>query len=264
MPSLLLVIDVGNTNTVLGVYDQEGLLRHWRIQTQRGQTADEHGILLGDLLKYAQIEQSRVSGAIISSVVPPMEQTWRETIENYLGYEPLVVGRTVHANMPVLYENPSEVGADRLVNAVAAWERHKKSMVIVDFGTATTFDAISAEGEYLGGAIAPGVTIASEALYRAASKLPRVEIARPRNVIGSTTTDAIQSGLLYGYTGLVTGIVERMKESLDGETVVIATGGLARFIADEADIIDEVDDMLTLEGLRLIYIGSEPGRRNSP
>lgn len=253
MSSLLLVVDVGNTNTVLGVYDQGGLLRHWRVQTQRGRTSDEHRILLGDLMHYAQLEPERIAGAIVSSVVPPMEQTWRVTIEEYAGCEPLVVGRNVQPQMPILYENPSEVGADRLVNAIAAWQRHRKPLVVVDFGTATTFDAISAAGEYLGGAIAPGVTVASEALYRAASKLPRVEISRPRDVIGRTTTDAIQSGLLYGYTGLVTGIVERMKAQLGEDTVVVATGGLASFIAGEADVIDEVDDMLTLEGLRLIF-----------
>lgn len=251
---MILVVDVGNTNTVLGVYEGETLVRSWRIQTQRGATSDEHGIMLGDLLRYASLERSSVEGTIISSVVPPMERTWTQTALTYLGHKPLVVGRTADPKMPILYENPAEVGADRLVNAVAAWERHHKPLVIVDFGTATTFDAISARGEYLGGAIAPGVIVASEALYQAASKLPRVEIARPRDVIGTTTVDAIQSGLLYGYTGLVTGIVERMKAKLGPQTVVMATGGLAPFIAGEAECIDEVDDLLTLEGLRLIYL----------
>jgi type III pantothenate kinase len=251
---MILVVDVGNTNTVLGVYRDTELVRSWRIQTQRGRTADEHGILLSDLLRYSSVEKSSIAGTIISSVVPPMEQTWTRTAEMYLGHDPLVVGKNADPKMPILYENPNEVGADRLVNAVAGWERHKTSLVIVDFGTATTFDAISVNGEYLGGAIAPGVTVASEALYQAASKLPRVEVARPRHVIGTTTVDAIQSGLLYGYTGLVTGIVERMKAALGPQTVVLATGGLASFIAGEAECIDEVDDLLTLEGLRLIYL----------
>ncbi len=250
---MILVIDVGNTNTVLGVYTGPTLIRSWRIQTQRGRTSDEHGIMLADLLRYANLERSDVEGTIVCSVVPPMEHTWKRTTEVYLGHTPLVVGRSADPKMPILYETPAEVGADRLVNAVAAWEKHQTSLVIVDFGTATTFDAISVAGEYLGGAIAPGVTVASEALYQAASKLPRVEIAKPRNVIGTTTIDAIQSGLLYGYTGLVTGIVERMKEQLGPQTRVIATGGLASFIAGEAECIDEVDDLLTLEGLRIIY-----------
>ncbi|MEZ4461076.1 MAG: type III pantothenate kinase [bacterium] len=251
---MILVVDVGNTNTVLGVYNGDTLVRSWRIQTQRGRTSDEHGVMLGDLLGYGQVERSAIAGTIISSVVPPMEHTWTKTTQVYLGHTPLVVGKTADPQMPILYENPVEVGADRLVNAVAAWERHHTALVIVDFGTATTFDAISDKGEYLGGAIAPGVTVASEALYQAASKLPRVEIARPRDVIGTTTVDAIQSGLLYGYTGLVNEIVGRMKVRLGDNTTVVATGGLARFIAGETHCIDEVDDLLTLEGLRLIYL----------
>lgn len=254
---MLLVVDVGNTNTVLGVYRGEELVHHWRVQTERGRTADEHGIMLGQLMHYAGVDRQSIRGSIISSVVPPMEHTWTKTCEGYLGHTPVVVGKDAKVDMPVLYETPSEVGADRLVNAIAGWARHKKPMVIVDFGTATTFDAISGDGAYLGGAISPGVIVASEALYRSASKLPRVEIARPRNVIGSTTVDAIQSGLLYGYTGLVTGIVERMKGELGPSTVVIATGGLARFIAKEATCIDEVDDLLTLTGLRLIFEATE-------
>lgn len=254
---MILVVDVGNTNTVLGVYDGEELKQHWRLQTDRGRTSDEHGILISQLMTFAGISRGDIRGAIISSVVPPMEQTWTWTCETYLGHKPYVVGKSARVEMPILYETPSEVGADRLVNAVAGWERHHKPLVIVDFGTATTFDAISAEGAYLGGAIAPGVVVASEALYRSASKLPRVEIARPRDVVGMTTVDAIQSGLLYGYTGLVTGIVERMKERLGEDTVVIATGGLARFIAREATCIDEIDELLTLTGLRLIYAATE-------
>ncbi len=253
---MLLVVDVGNTNTVLGIYDSGTLLRHWRIRTERARTADEHGIVMGDLFSYAGLDRSQITATIVSSVVPPMERTWTEMASIYLGHEPLIVGKNVDAPMEVLYDTPAEVGADRLVNAIAAWERHKKPIIIVDFGTATTFDAISAKGEYLGGAIAPGIVIGSEALFRAASKLPRVEIARPPNVIGGNTQDALQSGLLYGYAGVVKEIVTRMKAELGPDTVVVATGGLARFIADEADVIDEIDDMLTLEGLRIIYEAS--------
>jgi len=250
---MLLVIDVGNTNTVLGVYRGEELIRHWRLQTHHGRTSDEHGIMLRQLFLLSEIDVEDVKQAIISCVVPPMERMLVQMIKDYFRCTPTVVGDDIHAKMPILYDNPREVGADRIVNAVAAWERHKTSLIVVDFGTATTFDAISVRGEYLGGAICPGITISSEALFAAASKLPKVELARPDKVIGRTTTHAIQAGLLYGYTGLVREIVTRMKTELDGETRVVATGGLAGFIAEETDIIDEVDDFLTLTGLRLIY-----------
>jgi type III pantothenate kinase len=249
---MLFVIDVGNTNTVLGVYKGTTLLKHWRIQTHHGRTSDEHGILLRELFHFAGLDPDAIDAAIISCVVPPMERALIGMVEDYFELAPMVVGQTVHPSMSVLYDNPREVGADRLVNAVAAWQRYQTSLVVVDFGTATTFDAITADGAYKGGAIAPGVTISSEALFHHASKLPRVEIAKPPSVIGQTTVHSIQSGLLYGYTGLVREIVTRMKSELDGETRVVATGGLARFIAGETDIIDEVDDFLTLEGLRLI------------
>lgn len=250
---MLLVIDVGNTNTVLGVYRGEELIRHWRLQTHHGRTSDEHGIMLRQLFLLSEIDVEDVKQAIISCVVPPMERMLVQMIKDYFRCTPTVVGDDIHAKMPILYDNPREVGADRIVNAVAAWERHKTSLIVVDFGTATTFDAISVRGEYLGGAICPGITISSEALFAAASKLPKVELARPDKVIGRNTTHAIQAGLLYGYTGLVREIVTRMKAELEGETRVVATGGLAGFIAEETDIIDEVDDFLTLTGLRLIY-----------
>lgn len=249
---MLFVIDVGNTNTVLGVYRGDELVKHWRIQTHHGRTSDEHGILLRQLFEFAGLDPDAIDEAIISCVVPPMERALVGMVHDYFELTPMVVGQNVHPSMPVLYDNPREVGADRLVNAVAGWERYRTSLVVVDFGTATTFDAITEDGAYLGGAISPGVTISSEALFHHASKLPRVEIARPPSVIGKTTVDSIQSGLLYGYTGLVREIVTRMKDELAGSTRVIATGGLARFIARETDIIDEVDDFLTLEGLRLI------------
>ncbi|MBA2664169.1 MAG: type III pantothenate kinase [Bradymonadaceae bacterium] len=254
---MLLVIDVGNTNTVLGVYHNDTLVKHWRLQTHHGRTSDEHGILLRQLFEIAGIGLNELKHAIISCVVPPMERMIVSTIRDYCGLTPVVVGDSIHAQIPILLDNPREVGADRIVNAVAAWHRHRCSLVVVDFGTATTFDAISHAGEYLGGAICPGITISSEALFRAASRLPRVELAKPQSVIGRTTVQAIQAGLLFGYTGLVREIVHRMKAELTGPTRVVATGGLARYIASETDIIDEVDEFLTLEGLRLIHLSQE-------
>jgi type III pantothenate kinase len=252
---MLLVVDIGNTNTVLGVFDGDELVASWRVQTHHGRTADEHGILVRQLFDYGKVSAEHVSGAIISCVVPPMEPVFVEMIRDYFDAEPYVVGKSVTEIMPVLYEKPSDVGADRVVNAIGAWERRTEDrpLVIVDFGTATTFDAISERGEYLGGAICPGITISSEALYRFASKLPRVELAKPERVIGRNTVESIQSGLLHGYTGLVREIVTRMKEELGENTRVLATGGLARFLVTETGIVDEVDELLTLHGLRIIH-----------
>ncbi|RDV36345.1 type III pantothenate kinase [Bradymonadaceae bacterium TMQ3] len=251
---MLLVIDVGNTNTVLGVYRGEELVRHWRLQTHHGRTSDEHGIFLRQLFELSGLAVAEVHHAIISCVVPPMERMLVKMVRDYFACNPTVVGADIQANMPIAYDNPREVGADRVVNAVAAYRRHSKALIVVDFGTATTFDAISEEGAYLGGAICPGITISSEALFHAASKLPRVELARSPSVIGKNTVHSIQAGLLYGYIGLVREIVTRMKAELGADNVpVIATGGLASFFAEETDIIDEVDDFLTLEGLRLIF-----------
>jgi type III pantothenate kinase len=249
---MLFVIDVGNTNTVLGVFQGDKLIKHWRIQTHHGRTSDEHGIMLRELFQFAGLDADAIDQAIISCVVPPMERAVIKMIRDYFESEPMVVGQNVAPAMPILYENPREVGADRLVNGIAAWQRYQTSLVVVDFGTATTFDAITDKGEYKGGAIAPGITISSEALFHHASRLPRVELAEPRSVIGQTTVESIQSGLLYGYTGLVREIVSRMKRELGGQTHVVATGGLAQFIANETDIIDEVDEFLTLEGLEII------------
>lgn len=250
---MLFVIDVGNTNTVLGVYDGDRLLHHWRIQTHQGRTSDEHGILLRELFHFSGVDPSRIDDALISCVVPPMERALEGMVEDYFELDPMMIGRDIEPDMPILYANPREVGADRLVNAVAAYHRFETAMVVVDFGTATTFDALSEEGAYLGGAIAPGVTISSEALFQHASKLPRVDIDKPSSVVGQSTVDAIRSGLLYGYTGLVREIVARMKRQLGSPCHVIATGGLANLIAEETDVIDEVDELLTLTGLRLIY-----------
>lgn len=249
---MLFVIDVGNTNTVLGVFRGDKLIKHWRIQTHHGRTSDEHGIMLRELFQFAGLDADSINQAIISCVVPPMERAVIKMIRDYFESEPMVVGQNVTPEMPILYENPREVGADRLVNGIAAWNRYRTSLVVVDFGTATTFDAITASGEYQGGAIAPGITISSEALFHHASRLPRVEMAQPRSVIGRTTVESIQSGLLYGYTGLVREIVSRMKDELGTQTHVVATGGLAPFIANETDIIDEVDEFLTLDGLEII------------
>lgn len=249
---MLFVIDVGNTNTVLGVFSGDQLVKYWRIQTHQGRTSDEHGIMLRELFQFAGLDADAIDTAIVSCVVPPMERAVVQMIRDYFGPEPLVVGQNITPSMPVLYDNPREVGADRIVNAVAAWRRFGTSLVVVDFGTATTFDAITHLGEYQGGAIAPGITISSEALFRHASRLPRVELARPRAVIGQNTVESIQSGLLWGYTGLVREIVTRMKRELEGPSQVVATGGLASFIADETDIIDVVDEFLTLRGLQLI------------
>ncbi len=256
---MLLVIDVGNTNTVLGVYDGEELVRHWRLQTHHGRTSDEHGIFLRQLFELSGLDATAVKSAIISCVVPPMEGLLVTMIGDYFACQPLVVGQDIDAGIPVLYDKPSQVGADRLVNAVAAWERCQSALVVVDFGTATTFDAISHRREYLGGAICPGITVSSEALFRAASMLPRVELAKPPSVIGQTTVHSIQAGLLYGYIGQIREVVRQMKKELEGPVEVLATGGLARFFADETDIIDTVDELLTLEGLRLIFERADLG-----
>lgn len=250
---MLLVIDVGNTNTVLGVFDGGELIRHWRLQTHHGRTSDEHGIFLRQLFELSGLDAGEVTSAIISCVVPPMEGMLVEMIGNYFACEPRIVGDDIDAGMPVQYDNPAEVGADRLVNAVAAWERFGTALIVVDFGTATTFDAISSDGEYLGGSISPGITVSSESLFSAASKLPRVELAKPPEVIGRTTVHSIQSGLLYGYIGQIREVVTRMKQQLTDPVSVVATGGLARFFSEETDIIDTVDELLTLKGLELIY-----------
>jgi len=260
---MLLCIDIGNTNIVLGLYQGERLLHHWRIATDRERTADEYAALFLTLLEHAGLERAAVHGAAIASVVPPLTGAFVEVCRRYLGVEPLVVDAGVRTGVRLRIENAREVGADRVINAAAAFRRYGGPACVVDFGTATTFDAISAEGDYLGGAIAPGIAIAARALTEHTAKLPQVELAPPPQVIGRNTVQSMQSGILFGYVGLVEGMVARFRRELGPEMRVIATGGLAELIARETDVFQVVDPWLTLEGLRLIYEmnrGEQAGR----
>lgn len=254
---MLLAIDVGNTNTVLGLYKLEGdepeLAAHWRVTTHRDQTSDEYGVLFVNLFQGNGLAPKQVSHIIISSVVPPVDSTLRQVCETYFHVEPLFVEPGIKTGMPVLVDNPAELGADRLVNAIAAFERYGGPCIVVDFGTATTFDVISAKGEYLGGAIAPGLGISADALFSRAARLGRVDVKRPAKVIGTNTVTHIQSGLYYGYIGLTDGILQRMIAEIGQDARVIATGGLARQISGDSRYIAEIDDMLTLDGLRILF-----------
>jgi type III pantothenate kinase len=250
---MIFVFDVGNTNTVLGVYDGEELTHHWRIETNRNKTNDEYGMLIKSLFDFADLSLSDISGIIISSVVPPIMFALEKMCIRYFNLKPLVVGPGVKTGLNIKYDNPKEVGADRIVNAVAAIHKYGSPLIIVDFGTATTYCYITEDKQYLGGAIAPGIGISTEALYTRAAKLPRIEIVRPEGVVGRNTVSAMQSGILYGYVGQVEGIVNRMKNESKQAPTVIATGGLASLIAQESSVIDIVDPFLTLKGLQLIY-----------
>ena len=249
----LLAIDVGNTNTVLGVYDGEELVANWRIQTIEGRTADEYAAILRQLSSACGFDSTRISSAIISSVVPPAVFELRKLCIRHLDVPTLVVGPGVKTGMPILYENPREVGADRIVNAVAAFEQLREGCVIIDFGTATTWDVVTPKGEYMGGVIAPGVHISSEALYSHAAKLPRVEIARPDKVVGRNTIASMQSGLYYGYIGMVDSVVDQIRAEIGFEARCLATGGLARLFAGQSRTIESTDVMLTLRGLKILF-----------
>jgi type III pantothenate kinase len=250
---MLLVIDVGNSNIVYGLFEGQSLRHQFRVETGRARTSDEYRVVLHQLLAMHGIVPSQVKAAALASVVPSLTEPMAELVRRTFDTEPLVVGPGIRTGMAILYENPREVGADRIVNAVAAFERAKGPVIVVDFGTATTFDCVTPKGEYLGGVIAPGVQISADALFARAAKLPRVEIAKPPHVIGRNTIHSIQSGIVYGYVGLVDGVVGRLREELAHSAVVIATGGLARLIAPLSSTISEAVDELTLEGLRLIF-----------
>lgn len=249
---MLLVLDVGNTNTTLGVFENRNLSHSWRLTSERQRTIDEYGIMCRTLLQLAGLESKAISAMAISSVVPPLDFTLNKMAELYFSLRPLFVS-TANSGMPVLYDEPEEVGADRIVNAVASYARYGTSCIAVDFGTATTFDAISAKGEYLGGIIYPGIQISAEALFQRAARLRRVDMGRPDKVIGRNPKESLQSGLYYGNVALVDGVLEKMIEEMGPQTRVIATGGLASLIARGSSLIEAVDPNLTLEGLRIIF-----------
>jgi len=253
---MLLVVDVGNTQTHFGVYaeDRNEIAEHWRFATVRESTGDELGAALSNLLSLRGLSFADVAASIVSSTVPQLSEQWTAMADRYLGHSMLVVGPSIRTGMPIRMDNPHEVGADRLVNAVAAYERLGQSCVVVDFGTAITYDVVSSSGEYLGGIITPGAEISIDALYERAAKLPKVELAEPRSLIGKSTVDAIRSGIAYGYAGQVEGIVRRLRGELGDELKVILTGGLSRVVVSHIhETIDEIDDLLTLTGLRLIW-----------
>lgn len=252
---MLLVIDVGNTNVVAGVYNAEELLVHWRFSSDRAKTADEYGILLGSMFNYSNMDMKEIDAIIISTVVPPLLVPLCRMCERYFGIEPIVVSSALKNNLKLDYDNPKEIGADRIVNAVGAYYKYKDkgNLIIIDFGTATTFCALLPTGEYLGGAIAPGIGISTEALFQRAAKLPRIELITPDKVICHNTIKAMQAGVMFGFVGQMDGIVTRMKKELDGKAFVIATGGFANTMASESENVDVVEPFLTLDGLRILY-----------
>ncbi|MFQ5839754.1 MAG: type III pantothenate kinase [Candidatus Methylomirabilales bacterium] len=250
---MLLAVDIGNTIIGIGLFEGQTLRHHWRIASRRDGTPDEYSVLVTNLFTSARIPIQRVTGMIQASVVPSLDATWTEVGQRLLGVLPLTVEPGIKTGMPVLYDNPREVGADRIVNAVAAYEAYGGPAIVVDFGTATTFDAISERGEYLGGAISPGVGISAEALFERAAKLPRVEFVRPRSVIGKNTVQSIQAGLFFGTMSLVDGMVRRISHELGGQPAVVGTGGFAHLILAESETVKHVDPLLTLTGLRIIF-----------
>ncbi len=250
---MLLTIDIGNTNITLGVYEEDRLAAHWRIATVHERMPDEYGLILLGLFEHSGVPVTQIAGVALASVVPAVTHTFREVSQDYLGQEALVVDTGVKTGVRVRVDNPREVGADRVVNCAAVHHKYGGPACVVDFGTATTFDAVSREGDYLGGAIAPGIGIAAEALFRRAAKLPRIDLIRPPSVIGTNTVHSMQSGILFGYVGLVEGMVARFRAELGRNMHVIGTGGLAELIARETHVIEVVDPWITLKGLKLIY-----------
>ncbi len=250
---MLLCVDIGNTNITIGLYRGEELVAHWRVSTDQQKMPDEYGILLISLMARQGLEPSEIRGVSVASVVPPVTDMILEMLDSYVGVEPLLVGAGIKTGVAVRYDNPYEVGADRVVNAAAAFRLYGGPACIVDFGTGTTFDALSATGDYLGGAIAPGVRVAAEALFLRTAKLPRIDLTRPRKAIGTNTADSMRSGILFGYVGLVEGMVARFRRELGPSMRVIGTGGLAKDIALETDVIEVVDPWLTLKGLQIVY-----------
>ena len=253
MSSMLLAIDIGNTNVVAGIFDGSTLLNHWRLATDPNTTADEYGVLCLSLMVRDGRLPQHISGAIISSVVPALTETFESMVETSFGCTPITVSPDMDTGLTLRYSNPKEIGSDRIVNAAAAYEKFHRDLIIVDFGTATTFCAVNRAGEYLGGVIAPGLTISADALFARAAKLSKVELTRPKTVIGTDTAGSIQSGLIFGYAGLVDTLVQRMEREMGRTSYVIATGGLAPVIAPEARSIQHIEPFLTLYGLELLY-----------